>query len=350
MAYSTVSKSTNFFNTVRYAGTGSELAVTGVSFAPNFSWLKNASATGNHQLYDTLRGAGEVIYSNATTLETTVTQQLTSFDADGYTIGTDGSLNTNGQTFASWNFKAGTTTGVSGGTITPTGYSINTTSKFGIYTWAGTSTAGTIAHGLGGTPTMIIVKNLSSGAGWQVFHQALGPTKVMYLNSNSNFDTSSSPWNNTAPTDTTFALNNDTSTNATGSNYVAYVWCDVPGYQLAASYLGNGQAIGSYIACGFKPTFVLTKRYGTTEDWTIQTSVAGDAIANSNAEYNPTYNFYLANNDAIPGAGGNPIDFYSTGFKLRTSSSYTNADNGTYLYLAIGQPIVGSTNVITTAR
>ena len=67
--------------------------------------------------------------------------------------------NGNGQTFASWNWKAGTrSSGISAGsinTITPSAYSINTTAGFGIYKWSrtGASTTDYFSHGLGVTPT-----------------------------------------------------------------------------------------------------------------------------------------------------------------------------------------------------
>ena len=351
MAYSTVSKSTDFFQTKRYVGTGSELAVTGVGFQPGFTWFRNASATQHQQIYDAARGAGEVVYSNLTNAEGTVTEQLKSFDADGYTIGTDGSLNESGETFTSWNFKTGTTSGITGGTITPTAYSINTTSKFGCYTYAGTGANATLAHGLGAAPSLVMTKSLGDTSPWAVWCKGLTNTEYLVLNDSAAKGTSSSNmWNSTSPTDTLISFGSDGQTNGSGKPFICYAWADVPVYQLAANYMGNGQAIGSYIACGFKPTFVMTKRADSSENWTLQTSVGQDAVTNSNGRYNPTYDFYLPDTNTLPGAGGAPIDFYSTGFKLRTTSTYINADGGIYNFLAIGQPIVGSTNVITTAR
>ena len=76
--------------------------------------------------------------------------------------------------YVSWNWKMGTTSGLTGGTITPTSYSINATAGFGIL-WLTQEqvAAGTIAHGLGVAPTMMIVKktNLVILENWYVYHK-----------------------------------------------------------------------------------------------------------------------------------------------------------------------------------
>ena len=45
------------FSTTLYTGTGAELAVTGVGFEPNFTWIKDRDGLGYHNLFDTARGA-----------------------------------------------------------------------------------------------------------------------------------------------------------------------------------------------------------------------------------------------------------------------------------------------------
>ena len=47
--------------------------------------------------------------------------------------------------------------------------------------------------------------------------------------------------------------------------------------------------------------------------------------------------------------GWGAMDLYSTGFKIRTNDSNKNS-SGTYIYLAIGQTLVGSNNIPCTAR
>ena len=107
MAYTTVDKPTDYFNTKLYTGTGSSNAITGVGFQPDFTWIKDRDATNNHSFYDAVRGVTKVILSNATNAETTYAQGLTAFGTDGFTVGTDSQNNTNGNDICSWNWKAG---------------------------------------------------------------------------------------------------------------------------------------------------------------------------------------------------------------------------------------------------
>ena len=109
MAYTTIDKSSLYFNTKLYTGTGSSNAITGVGFQPDFTWIKDRDATNNHSLYDSVRGVTKVLLSNATNAETTYAQGLTAFGTDGFTVGTDSQNNTNGNDIVSWNWKAGTT-------------------------------------------------------------------------------------------------------------------------------------------------------------------------------------------------------------------------------------------------
>jgi len=57
MAYSTIDDPTLHFNTKLYTGTGSELAITGVGFQPDFTWIKERNGSTNHMLTDSVRGA-----------------------------------------------------------------------------------------------------------------------------------------------------------------------------------------------------------------------------------------------------------------------------------------------------
>ena len=149
----------DYFNPVAYTGTGSELAVTGVGFQPDMTWLKSSSIVKNHYLYDSVRGATKNIAPNDTDVEATTAEGLKSWQSDGFTLGTSASTNDSSETFASWNWKGGTTAVPSGGSITPSGVSFSATSGFGAYAYTGNSTAGaTIAHGLGKRPELVVCK------------------------------------------------------------------------------------------------------------------------------------------------------------------------------------------------
>jgi hypothetical protein len=129
MAYSSIAKPGDHFNTVLYTGNATDdRTVTGVGFQPDWSWLKDRTNANHHRLYDSVRGATKVIYSSLSNSEGTASDGLKSFDSDGFTLGTGGDENGNSANFASWNWKGGTTSGLSGGNITPSAYSYNATS------------------------------------------------------------------------------------------------------------------------------------------------------------------------------------------------------------------------------
>ena len=147
MAYISFQPS-DYFNNKLYTGTGSSNALTGVGFQPDMVWVKGRDYAYNHVVSDSVRGEKQ-IYPNLTNAQDSNTGEITSFDSDGFTVGTGGDVNYNTRTFAAWNWKAGTTTGLSGGTLTPSSYSFNATSGFGIYAYTGTGSAATIPHGIG---------------------------------------------------------------------------------------------------------------------------------------------------------------------------------------------------------
>jgi hypothetical protein len=132
-AYISFQPSDNF-STKLYTGNSSTNAITGVGFQPDCVWLKSYDTAGtNHYLNDSARGVNNQVYPNLTNANATSSTVLTAFDADGFTLGANGDTNGSGKECVSWNWKAGTTSGLSGGTITPTAYSFNATSQVGIY-------------------------------------------------------------------------------------------------------------------------------------------------------------------------------------------------------------------------
>ena len=134
MAYTTINKSSLHFTPKLWTGTGAENAITGVGFQPDWVWIKNRDAAENHKLYDAVRGANKVIYSNLTNAEASVTQDVKSFDSDGYTLGTESAVNANGQDIVGWNWKfSGSGSSNSDGTVTSGAtVSANTTAGFSI--------------------------------------------------------------------------------------------------------------------------------------------------------------------------------------------------------------------------
>ena len=128
-----INKPDDYFNTVTWTGDGSSSRnITGVGFQPDWVWLKHRNGSTNHNIFDAVRGVQKLIEIN-TGVEQTTTDKLSAFGTDGFTVGSNNEVNGSSDNMVSWNWKAGTTSGLSGGTITPSAYSINTTAGFGIY-------------------------------------------------------------------------------------------------------------------------------------------------------------------------------------------------------------------------
>ena len=345
MAYTTINKSSDYFNTKLYTGNGGTNAITGVGHQPDFTWIKDRDNVRNHILNDAVRGATKNIFSNTNGAEATDTSTLTAFNSDGFTLGSGTKVNGNNINFVSWNWKAnGQGSTNTDGTINTTYTSANTTAGFSICSYTGTGSNATVGHGLGVAPKMILIKRLSADDNWIVYHNSLGGTKNLYLDATNAEATRSDTFNNTAPTSSVFSLGSATGTNGSGSTYIAYCFADVKGYSKFGSYTGNGNADGTFIYTGFKPQLVMLKQTSGATNWAMndikrQQYNAQDII------------LYADSTGAESGYSGNFFDILSNGFKQRMSGSYYNGSGNTYIYMAFAQaPLVGSNNVPCTAR
>jgi hypothetical protein len=346
MAYTTIDKPSDYFNTVTYTGNSTTTnAITGVNFQPDWVWLKGRNIAESHRIYDAVRGASNHISSNGTGAEASIFP-LTSFDSDGFTIGSaDGSVN-GAYNYTSWNWLADNTSGSSNtdGSITST-VSENTTSGFSIVTWTGTGSTGTIGHGLSSTPKMILVKNrTASGNGWGIYHTSIGATKYIQFTA-SPAGTGSTPWNDTEPTSSVFTVGTWVTSNQSGASMVAYCFNDVKGYSKFGSYVGNGNSDGTFIYTGFRPAFLLYKCSSTDfTNWQV--------FDNKRSTYNLSVNRLNPNDSSVELATtADSFDLLSNGFKARNTGSNSNNSGDTYIYMAFAEhPLVSSTGTPCTAR
>jgi hypothetical protein len=325
---------TQYFGVSTYTGNGSTQSIT-VKFQPDWVWYKSrSSGVWNHGLFDSVRGVTKQLFSNTTGAEATYSG-VTAFNSGGFSVGSDNGGNESGGSMVAWNWRASNATAVSNtaGSLTSS-VSANTTSGFSIVTYTGNSTSGaTVGHGLGVTPSMVIVKGRdTAGLAWCVYVSSLGATQYLFLNDTAAAGSYAGFWNNTAPTSTLLSLGNDNGTNGTAKTYVAYCFAEIAGYSKFGSYTGNGSANGPFIYTGFKPAFVMVKNIGSGENWLMF-----DGTRNT---YNVTNNKLAANstvaeNDASLGdATQNNYDFLSNGFKAVTTNSGTNASAGVIVYMA----------------
>ena len=344
MAYTDIDKPDDYFNTVLYTGNGSTQSITGVGFQPDWTWIKCRNVARDHTLTDSVRGATQTLVSNSTQAEFTVSGGLTSFDSDGFTLGSGNAFNGNTETHVAWNWLASNTTASNtDGSITST-VSASTTSGFSIVSYSGNSTSGaTVGHGLGATPKIVIAKWRNSAGEWYVYSPYIGATNFLRLNANAASAAASSIWNNTDPNSTTFTLGNDGAINGSGGNYIAYCFAEKKGFSKFGSYTGNGNADGTFIYTGFKPAMIIIKGTAINTEWILSD--------NKRSTYNAVQNTLTVNTSDAEGTGTDRFDFFSNGFKLRNTGANFNTSGGTYIYMAFAEnPLVGTNNIPATAR
>ena len=353
MAYTTINKPNEYFNTVTYAGNSSSTqSITGVNFQPDFVWIKQRNLAYSHILFDAIRGVGKSLQSNAPAVEETNSSigYLSAFDSDGFTVsqGSSGGDRVNGAyNYVSWNWEAnGAGVSNTDGSITST-VSANPTSGFSVVTYTGTNAIASVGHGLGAKPAMIIAKNLiTNGEDWAVYHKSLGGYQYyLKLNSDTAVLTATNRWN-AEPDISVFNVGAVGETNGSGTNQIAYVFVEKKGYSKFGSYTGNGNADGTFVYTGFSPAFVIMKRTDTSDIWSIVDN------KQANPYPNPNVQMLVANTDGADNSSVSPfIDILSNGFKLRGTWTGVNASGGTYIYMAFAEnPLVGTNGIPATAR
>ena len=326
---------TEVFSTYLYDGTGSAQTITNdidLAGEGGLVWVKERTAGGNrHGLYDTERGTGKEISSNLTDAQRTVTQTLTSFNNNGFSIGTDSTVSDNGRDFASWTFR-------------------KAPKFFDVVTWSGNGTAGrAISHDLGSVPGMIVVKNLTtSGSGfsdWRVWHRSES-SKTATLNTTAAFSTTdaASKFGNGSsvvqPTSTEFTVAADYDVNRSGETYVAYVFAHNDGdggfgptgdqdIIKCGSYTGDGGAGTTEVNLGFEPQWILVKASSAVDNGFVIDNMRGWATHNNTAN-----DAYLLPNATNAESTGGFLDITSTGFKT-TLYTNVNVSGREYIYMAI---------------
>jgi hypothetical protein len=349
------------FNTVLYAGNaGSNHAITGVGFQSDFTWIKVRGTEDNHFLTDSPRSNRYGLSSNTTAAANSKGADVfDSFDSDGFTVTHDPTydlVNRTSQNYVAWNWKAGgapTADNSAGAGATPTAGSVkidgsnlgsalagsiaatrlsaNTTSGFSIVYFTGTEANATVGHGLSQAPTLVINKVLGSATHWYVNAVPVSDTsnKVLNLNDTAALDAGTLYYNDTNPTSTVVSLGTYGNLNSTGLN-IMYCFHSVEGYSKVGTYVGNGNANGSFVYTGFLPKYIMWKRTDSADNWTIEDS--------ARSTYNGV-NWTLEADSTIAEWDDSNFryDFVSNGIKMRNSFTQNNASGGEYLYVAFAE-------------
>jgi hypothetical protein len=321
-----------------YTGDGTaNRVISGLSFTPDFIWIKNRSSTWDNILgnYVVKAGAGTPI---------TLVSNSSAAEVDGGYIGTqttnslklatsasENRTNGNTLTYVAWLWKAGTGLSTNtNGSITST-VNASTSSGFSIVTYTGTGAVATVGHGLSTVPSLIIVKGrTTAGDPWAVYSSSLANTQYLYLNTTAAVATGINLWNSTTPTSSVFTIGSAQDTNRSAGGFVAYCFAPVAGFSAFGSYTGNGAADGPVVYLGFRPRFTLIKRTDAIANWRIHDTARDSYNVASNTLYPNLTN-------AETSAASEYWDILSNGIKLRTSDAESNASGGTYIYMCFAE-------------
>ena len=327
----TIADGSTAMDVVTYDGTQVTRSITGLDFGPDLVWTKSRSNTTGHELYDSVRGAQKLLYSNLTDAETTVTNGISSFNSDGWTMGNRSGLNYLSRTYVAWAWDAGSST------VTNTDGSIsaqvraNPSAGFSIVSYSGNPAgAKVIAHGLSAKPYLIIVKNRTNSAfDWPVYHNSIGVGSSTSLKLN----LPDAATHNYFPTEPTSSVFYTTSSGAVGGgasdDMIAYCFAPVEGYSAFGSYTGNGVADGSFVYTGFAPAFVLIKNTSVSGTfWTIFDNKRGSGELYPSETNSETY---------YPGNTTPRVLLTSNGFKMNAAQNTFNGSGNVMIYAAFAE-------------
>ena len=190
---------------------------------------------------------------------------------------------------------------------------------------------------------MILFKNEQNGYAWDTYHISMGNAKRMYLNATNAEASATNFLNSVTPTSTYINSGDAGHTNHSGSSHIAYVFAEKTGFSKFGSYTGNGNADGTFVYTGFKPSWVMIKRYDSgTLDWNM--------YDNKRLGYNGGDAPLFANLSNAESNDYGRIDLVSNGFKIRTSNDQLANNGGSFLYMAFAEaPLVTSGNIPATA-
>ena len=308
---------------VTYTGNGSTQVISGLKFQPDFVWLKSRNSSSySHNIYDSVRGATKIIYSDSTAVEGTDANGLTNFNSNGFSLGNTAATNNNNTTYVGWCWKAGgTAASNTDGSIT-TSVSASTKYGFSIVTYTGNSVNNsTIGHGLNSAPKLIITKNRSAAYNWITYSEALAATKVLALDAtNAAFTPSGGYYSNVGSSTYQVVQGsaNLTNLNNSGDNYVAYCWSEVPGFSKIDNYTGSGGT--KTITTGFKPAFLLIKSHDTASNWHLLDSERGSSWLEANGSASENSNSNIV------------VTYTDSGFTVNGSNVNNSGTN--YIYMA----------------
>ena len=327
------------FDILNWTGNGSSRNITGLQFDPDWVWIKNRTTAYDGDIYDTVRGNNNRLFSGDTPHAENLTNIISGGQAGslsfnvtgGFSITGSAALNGSSDEIVAWNWYGG------GSTVTNDDGSIdsqvraNTTAGFSIVTYTGTGSDETVGHGLGVAPDLLIVKNRTDPDQWGVYFRILGTDGILQFSVvNTQWSGGFGTFNYQHPTSSVFEIDGASGMSGLNNeNFVAYLFSEVAGYSKFGKYKGNGDSDGPFVYTGFKPAYVVTKGATFASNWNI--------FDNKRNPHNVTNKILFTNLNSVEATGSssdNQVDFLSNGFKLRGSNVDTNSSGNTFTYIA----------------
>jgi hypothetical protein len=287
-------------------------------------WTKRRSNARSHVLFDSERSNNAPLYSDLTNAEGSEPYTIT-MNSDGYTWSKADNDTSYGEsdTFVGWTFR-------------------KKEKFFDIVTYTGNDVSGReIAHNLGSTPAVIIVKKTSGTYNWQIYHSSLGATKFLEFNTGAS-QTSSAVWNDTAPTDAVFTVGNEYGVNQSGDTYVAYLFAsDAGGFGddgdesiiKCGSYVEPNNGSFTDVDLGFEPQFIIAKCSSSGgSNWVMSDSMRGMPVGDGAEILSP-------NTNAAESAGFANAYFRPTATGFSAGNTFVGGGGQTVIYIAIRRPM-----------
>ena len=357
MAYTTIDDPSAYFKVQLYTGNAGTQSITfndtDTTMQPDLIWIKCRGAIELHTVVDSVRGdSGQNTGYYYVETQSSGAEQahsgntlVSAIGSNGFSLGNNNQVNI-AQPFVSWNWKLGTTSGITtnaGTDITPSGYSFNATSGVSAVAYTANNTDDQqIPHGLGVAPHMIISKGRTAYQ-WGVYHQSnTSAPETDFLVFNDPCETSDEDdrWSDEAPDTVNWTVGDGNDTNKDTGTYIAYLFTGKQGFSKFGSYEGNGNADGIFVYTGFRPAMVITKSFDSSSSWHI--------FDNKREGYNVDNDPLVADLNSVE-ASTDMIDLVSNGFKFRISTDPNVAES--YIYMAFAEsPFVNSEGVPCNAR
>ena len=245
------------FNVEAYKGTAQngQQHVNGIDLAGEggMLWVKDRTAANNHVLFDTERGPTVMLRLGNTTAgeEGIGSGVFESFNSDGWTSGNWGGIG-HLNNYGAWTFR-------------------NQDGFFKVVKWTGNGVSGRqIAHGLESTPGFVMTKALDNSDGWRTLHR-WDFSKMVYISNDLLAGGSSSAFTGSVCDATHLTVTSDGAINASGQDYIAYVFAGGPSTAAGANSISFPSPAGDprRILCGNASNTTADFNFGTG-DLTIE--------------------------------------------------------------------------------